>query len=1063
MHKHPDITKVRLRQFVDRQLKPLLYPKTSTAFQLECWRVGGEPVDYATAVSQQFEPVEVGAKWGGNWDTTWFRFSGVIPVEWAGADVRLLVDLGGVGSAEGFTAEGLVWKNDAPAGAINLHRADVKLTVEAEGGEAFEIYIEAGANGYAAKCQGIIQETEAPDYTLPSVYELKQATLAVFDADIWRLLCDFELLREGLEQLDPQTPKHGQWLRGLNEVVNRFDPRDRKTWPECQAILERFYGQQNGSTVHRISAIGHAHIDTAWLWPLRESIRKCARTVSTALAYMEEYPDYVFGCSQPVQYSWMKKYYPAIYEGIKEAHKRGQWELLGAMWVEPDCNLTSGESLVRQILLGKQFFEDEFGTSPDNVWIPDVFGYAASMPQIMKKSGLPYFLTQKISWSQFNRFPHHSFQWQGIDGSRVFAHFPPSDTYNADFSAGQLMGSQKKFRDHDRSTRSLYCYGYGDGGGGPTRRMLERAKRLKNCEGFPAVTLEKASEFFPKAAAEVNDPSLWVGELYLEYHRGTYTTQAKIKKANRRGEIALRNAEWLDAMAHLQVPVNEAEAEERIARAPARAVWDTFEYSHPAKRGGCAALLDRGWKLLLLNQFHDILPGSSIRWVYDNAEQDYATIDRLTREVEASALARLEGLIDTRAFEAPVLLLNPSGFARREVFASLKGGHHWVEVPPCGYRVIEGSNAAGPVDQPEMADSVQVTEETFGIRLENGLLRVQVDAEGHLAEVYDKVHGRQVLARGQPGNAFHLHRDEPMAYDAWDVDIYDQKTGEVIQGCESCEIGERHPLRSSVRLVKRFGESRIKQSIILHARSRRIDFETVVDWREHKRLLKAVFPVAVHSERATYEIQYGSIERKTHANTSWEMAQFEVPAQRWADLSEGNYGVALLNDSKYGYAIEGSLMRLSLLRASTYPDAEADRGVHHFTYALLPHEGDHRSGGVIEEAEKLNRPLLAHSLPRQEGRLPAGLSWLSFEREGLYLTAVKIAEREDALIVRLYEGWGARGEASLFTELPVWEVYACDLLEQAYGEPLPLDGQRLRFEVKPFEILTLKLMVELPI
>ncbi|HKC19730.1 MAG TPA: glycoside hydrolase family 38 C-terminal domain-containing protein, partial [Candidatus Dormibacteraeota bacterium] len=623
----------------------------------------------------------------------------------------------------------------------------------------------------------------------------------------------------------------------------------------------------SGSPDHTVHATGHAHIDTAWLWPLREARRKCARTFSTQLALMDEYPDHRFACSQPAQYEWMKESYPAIYARIQEKVASGQWEPVGAMWVEADCNLPAGEALVRQVLHGKRFFMREFGYETDILWLPDVFGYPGNLPQIIAASGCRYFLTQKLSWNDTNKPEHHTFLWEGIDGTRIFTHFPPADTYNGDFSRDELEAGVRHFKDAPRSNRSLYLFGWGDGGGGPQPEMIDAAHRF-------GVQIGSASDFFVAASEEARDLAVVKGELYFELHRGTYTSQSRTKRLNRLAQEALRQAEMWSVAAGDPYPRQE---------------------------------LERAWKALLLNQFHDILPGSSIDWVYADAERDLSEVVDTADALVLEATSRIAGAGDR------VAVFNSTSRAR--------GG-----APPYGWAVVG-------LPPPPRATP-----------LENDQLRVEL-GDGTVNSIWDKEARREVL-RG-PGNVFELHDDNPRRWDAWDLDI-EHRDSLVVVG-------------------RRFGQSTITQRIWLDGRMLR--FDTEVDWHERHKILKVAFPVTVSAREATYEVQFGHVQRPTHFDDSRARAMFEVPAQRWADLGDGDYGVALLNDCKHGYDIHDSVMRLSLLRAPTHPDPSADQGRHRFTFALLPHGGDWREAGVIQAAEELNSPL------RQETTsLPVGTS-----------------------------------------------------------------------------------------
>ena len=672
MLKHPLLTENRIRQTLERIERLVYLPRAP--IEVATWAVHGEPVPAERAFKAKFAPFSVGEMWGALWDTVWFRFQGVVPREWKGREVVARVRLTSLGP-EGFAAEGTVYQGGRLVRAINLNRREVEIATRAKGGERFEFFVEAAANG-GANPTGDTTGLNLPDYLGSPLFRLEQAELACKNSDAFDLYHDFKFALEAMEALPETSQRRAELRYALNESVNEFDQEDSSSIKLAAAALREVMRRHNGDTAHIVSAVGHAHIDTAWLWPLRETIRKCARTFSTALDYMEKYPEYVFVCSQAQQYAWMKVYYPGIWEGIKKAVRRGQWEPVGSMWVETDCNLVSGESIVRQILHGKRYFQRELGYETKDVWIPDVFGYAASLPQIMRQSGVEYFLTQKISWSQFNKFPHHTFLWEGIDGTRIFTHFPPADTYNADTGPKELVKNVQNFKELDRATRSLLVFGWGDGGGGPSIEMLEKARRARDFDGLPKLEQEKAIKFFAKAKVDAKDLPVWVGELYLELHRGTYTSQAKNKRGNRKSEFLLRDAEFFDAVTLALAP-----GRKETATDPERAVYDVTGLGEVRPETHRAAL-DRAWKLVLLNQFHDIIPGSSIHWVYQDSQRDYGTIRQLGESVRDSALSTLEGLVDTAAFKQPVLVANTLGLRRREIVELQDGMLASVDVPP---------------------------------------------------------------------------------------------------------------------------------------------------------------------------------------------------------------------------------------------------------------------------------------------------------------------------------------------------------------------------------------------
>jgi alpha-mannosidase len=963
------------------------FERESAPLQLSAQLVRGEPIPYADAVRGEFAPFAVGDKWGPPWSTTWFHVRGTVPAGWEGQQVVAVFDIGFEGRHTGFTCEALAWREGRPWRGVDPNHTWLPVD-----GRDVDFHLEASAMPTAVvtgpgDAPSMVELRTAPE----PAFVFGQAELRIQDRDARRVAFDFQALYELALQLPEGSARRAE----ITDALERFArSQDAGELTRALAMPSR--------SEHEITAVGHAHIDTAWLWPYRETRRKCARTFSTALALMAEYPDFRFACSQAAQYQWMKETYPHIFEGIRARVAAGQWEPVGSMWVEADCNLPSGEALARQFLHGKRFWQREFGVETRELWLPDVFGYPASLPQLIVESGGEYFLTQKLSWNDTNKPAHHTFIWEGIDGTGVFTHFPPADTYNGDFSPQEIVRSASDYKDAERSDRSLYLYGYGDGGGGPTPEMIESAHRLHDVDGAPRVELGHAAEFFRRAAEEAHDLTRWVGELYFELHRGTYTSQARTKKLNRRAEQALREAE----------------------------AW-----SVAAGEGYPTSVLDSAWKRLLLNQFHDVLPGSSIDWVYEDAERDLESVVEVAGGITTTAQAKLAGEGDG------LVVFNVNSHARREV-VEMDGKPVLVAAPPCGWAVA-GEDGA------EHVEPVSVS----GRTLENGLLRVSWDERGLLTSIFDKEAGREVLSRGAAGNLFQLHDDNPRNWDAWDVDLEYKKSHQDLVELDSAEVEMAGPLRAAVRFTRSFGASRLEQRMVLDAASRVIRFETDVEWQEEHKFLKVAFPVDVHSPRATYEIQFGHVERPTHANTSWDVARFEVCAHRWADLGEAAYGVALLNDCKYGHDISGSVMRLSLLRAPTHPDPHADRGKHRFTYALMPHPGDFRAAGVIAAAEDLNAPL---RVVRGAGASGAR-SLLEVDSPQVVVEAIKKAEDSDAIVIRLYESWGGRCATRLRTSLPATKAFLCDLLERDRAE-LPVRDGAINLELGPFKILTLKLV-----
>ncbi|WP_193213700.1 alpha-mannosidase, partial [Luteolibacter marinus] len=982
-------TRIQLAE--DRFILPLLHPE-KRPLGITCWEAPGEPVGHDEAAAMEFSPVAEGAEWGKEWGTAWFRFQGTVPEAWTGRQVVALVDLS-FEDEEGFGREGQVWMDGKPVIALSRHRKAVPLLGAARGSETVDFLVEASANPKSEWHwdDGTRCDPEA------RLFRVREARLAVRDEEVFSLLMDFRVCREAMFELPQDGTRRARLRRALDQAC-RLMERGSAAWvPAARAVLAPVLAAKNGDTVHTITATGHAHIDTAWCWPLRETIRKCARTFSTALAYMKDHPDYRFSCSQPVQYLWMREHYPTIYEGIREAVKRGQWEPMGSMWVEPDCNVPSGESLVRQLVHGKRFFEEEFCVTNRELWLPDVFGYSAALPQILRKAGVDRFLTQKISWNDTNRFPHHTFHWEGIDGTRVFSHFPPVDTYNARVQAAELVKAERQFAQKDRASRSLMPYGYGDGGGGPTVEMIERIRRWNNFEGMPRVEFGTVDGFFDSAEADIDDAPVWRGELYLELHRGTYTSQAHNKLMNRRCELLLRDAEFFDAIAALVAP-GELLANDPC---PERTVWDVPGHSPAKDSSPTAKALDRAWKLLLLNQFHDILPGSSIHRVYEESRRDYEVIETIALTVREAGMKRL---LETNANPGRVTVFNTLAQARREV-TEYQGKPVWTEAPSCGCRALDLL-----AELPGDLAGVTVVESNDGWRLENGLVAVEIGGNGVVTSCRELALDREMLAG--PANEFHLLRDYPNRWSAWDIEASAMEDQEIVGSTGTGTLEESGPLRAVLRFERNFGQSRITQKVVLRAGSARLDFDTEIDWQERDRVLKVSFPLAVQTDHSVCEIQSGHVRRPNHRNTSWDAARFEIPVQRWIDLCEADAGVALLNDGIFGCDVLESRVRLTLLKSASAPDPTADRGVHRRTFSLFPHAGATLAGGVIQEALALNFPLLLRPGSSVAG---ATTSWLSADRPAVTLECLKKSEDGKGLVMRWLEAGGRSTRAKLET------------------------------------------------
>ncbi|MEU6528764.1 glycoside hydrolase family 38 C-terminal domain-containing protein [Streptomyces sp. NPDC046928] len=1009
MHDERRRIEERVERVHTQRVKPAIYAAT-VPFEVEAWQAPGEPVPFEEAAAAPYTPFATGTPWGPPWGTTWFRMRGRVPAEWAGRRVEAVIDLGFVGDWPGNQAEGLVHLADGrPLKAVNPLNQYVPIGNPVAGGEDVHYLVEAASNPDVL-ADGFARPTPLGDVLTAGdrpLYTFRRADLAVLDEQVWHLDLDLAVLRELMVHLGEHEPRRHEILHALDRAMDTLDLDDVSgSAPAVREVLAPVLAKPAHASAHTISGVGHAHIDSAWLWPIRETKRKTSRTFSNVTSLADEYEEFVFACSQAQQYEWVRDHYPQVWARIQESVKKGQWAPVGGMWVEADGNLPGGEALARQLIHGKRFFIEHFGVETKGVWLPDSFGYTAAYPQLARLAGNEWFLTQKISWNQTNKFPHHTFWWEGIDGTRIFTHFPPVDTYNACFSGEEMDRAVRNYQEKGGGTRSLAPFGWGDGGGGPTREIMERARRLADLEGSPKVVVEHPDAFFAKARAEYEDAPVWNGELYLELHRATYTSQARTKQGNRRSEHLLREAELWATTAALHVP----------------------GYAYPYER------LDRLWKTVLLHQFHDILPGSSIAWVHREAEAEYARVARELEELTAEAVAALGG--------GGPRVFNTSPFDRTEVVRTPDGTPAYVTVP---------ANGSAPLAATEPEAPVTVS----GRVLDNGLVRVELAEDGTLASVFDLRANREVLA--DAGNLLRLHTDLPNYWDAWDIDKHYRNRYRELRATESVTVVEDGPLVGAVRVTRAFGKgSTITQTITLRAGSPRIDFATEIDWHEAEKILKAGFPVDIRAPHSSAEIQFGHVQRPTHTNTTWEAARFEVSGHRWVHLAEPGYGVAVVNDSTYGHDVTRTVredggtttrVSLSLVRAPRIPDPEADQGTHRLTYALLP-------GASIEDAVAegyaLNLPL------RVADAAGAPEPVVSVDGDGVTVEAVKLADdRSGDVVVRLYESRGGRARAVLRTGFPLAGAEITDLLERPL-EPVAADDG-VPVSLRPFQVLTLRL------
>ncbi|RRS01742.1 alpha-mannosidase [Glycomyces terrestris] len=1000
MHQQQHAVKERVDRFMRERLRPA-QTRASAPVRVEAWAAPGEPVPFAEAVAQSYTLVEEGHAWGRAWSTVWFRVSGTVPAEWEAApgEVELVVDPGFVGDGAGFQVEALVFDAGGRAlKAIEPKNDYVRLGL-APGG-SFELYVEAAANPdvftsgerYAPTPLGRWETAgEAP------LYRLGRIAVVQRDATVWELVQDVETVRGLALELPEGSPRRAELFAALDAMVDAVHPHDvHGTAVAGRKALRTVLSSPAARSAHRVFAVGHAHIDSAWLWPVRETVRKCARTFANVLELMDADPDLVFACSSAQQFAWVKEHYPELFARIAERVAEGRFVPVGGMWVESDTNMPGAEAMARQFVEGKRFFLEEFGVETREVWLPDSFGYTGALPQIARAAGAGYFLTQKLSWNEVNRYPHHSFDWEGIDGTRIFAHFPPVDTYNSRLSPKELAHTERNFADQGRATMSLVPFGFGDGGGGPTREMTAAARRAADLEGSPTVRIAPPIVFFEEAEAELESRPVWSGELYLENHRGTYASQARTKRGNRRSEALLHEAELWAATA--------------------------------AVRAGAAypyELLRRSWRTVLLNQFHDILPGSSIGWVYDQAAKEYAQIEADLEPVIEGAVAALGA--------------GGAGFANA-------GPYELDGVPAFG---VGPRRTGAPVTVERRGGSVVVA---------NDAVEVVLDGDGLITSLVDKGTGRETVPPGERGGLLQVFTDTPRHYDAWDVDVEYRRSGRDLAAADDVKVVEDGGDRAVVRVARSWGASTITQTYIVESGRAAVDVETAVDWHERQHMLKFAFPVDVHTASARSEIQFGHIERATHTNTSWDEARFETCAHRWVHVAEGDWGLGVANDATYGHDVTRhprrgggtfSVVRQTLLKSPLFPDPEADQGAHVFRTSLVP-------GGVAEAVRAGYRL----NLPLRPVAAAAAAPLVAVANPAVVVETVKLAEDGSGdVVVRLYEAHGTRTSAVLELGFAASRVIETDLLERE-TEPAAVaasDAASVSLTLRPFQIVTLRI------
>ncbi|MEV4343097.1 glycoside hydrolase family 38 C-terminal domain-containing protein [Actinoplanes sp. NPDC049596] len=986
MHDDIPLTVGRATRVLAERIRPAVH-LGGVPLEVEFHALPGEPVPPAEGLALSYEPYTVGTPWGPAWNTTWFRLRGTVPAEWRGKHVEVVVDLGFDANMPGFQCEALVYRPDgSPVKSLNPRNQWIPVD-----GETVEFYLEAAANPVLLDYHPFLptQEGDIQTSSPRPLYTTRRMELALFDEPTYELALDIEVLLELQAVLPATAPRRMRILQALDDALDALDLQDvAGTAAAARAQLTEVLAAPAEHSAHHLSAIGHAHIDSAWLWPVRETIRKVARTAAGMTELIDLDPDFKYGMSSAQQYAWLKQHRPEVFERVVKAVGEGRFIPLGGMWVESDTVMPTGEALVRQFTYGQRFFREEFGVESQGVWLPDSFGYSPALPQLIRRAGFQWFFTQKISWNQVNRFPHHSFLWEGIDGSRVFTHFPPMDTYNSQLSGAEVAKATNQFRESRVASRSLAPVGWGDGGGGTTREMAGRARRLRDLEGSATVQWEHPNDFFAKARAEIEHPAVWVGELYLELHRATLTSQHKTKQGNRRSEHLLIEAELWAATA--------------AVRAGAEYPYDE---------------IDALWRDVLLHQFHDILPGTSIAWVHREAVAAY---DRIRASASALIEASQAALIGDGSAS---IVLNASPFPRDGV----PGLAAAVASSPSGEVTIDGNV------------------------LSNGIVSVTVSDEGLITSAVDLASGRETIAAGQEANLLQLHQDFPNQWDAWDVDRFYRNRVTDLRTVVSLDFSQDAE-GAHVTVVREFSQSRVKQTLTLAPGSRTLRIDQETDWNETEKFLKVAFPFAIQAEHVAAETQFGYQKRVTHTNTSWEAAKFEASMHRFVLVEEPGFGAALVTDSTYGYDQTRDVseehgvtttVRLSLLRAPRFPDPATDLGPQTCSYGLVV-------GADVAAATEAG--LAMNFAPRVATGDHGFEPLVSVAGDGIVVSGVKLADdRSGDLIVRVYESRGRRATGTLNVHTDVRSVQAVSLLEK------PLGAGSLSLELTPFEVRTLRL------
>jgi alpha-mannosidase len=1007
------------RELLERRIERELWDRV-----LPLVHAANAPLDIrAGATPDELSPFVVGSPWGAPWATTWFELTGNVPENWLGRSkvrVEAVIDLGFTRTQAGFQAEGLIVERRsdgtfAPRQGIHPQRTNYRID-DCDG--PVTLLVEAASNPsfrqFVPSRQGL-PETASTD----PIYRFRTASLVLVDIEAEALAHDLDVLDGTMRALAVSDPRRAKMRMAIVAALDAL--------PDIAAARQRVASQLRPAGTdqerrHRIVATGHAHIDTAWLWPIRETIRKCTRTFASATALMDDDSDFVFSCSQAQQYAWIEEWHPDLFARIIERVERGQWVPVGGMWVEADMNLPSAESLARQIVFGQRYFTEKFGAPCREVWIPDVFGYPAGLPQLFAAGGMDRFVTQKLSWNKQNRFPHHTFWWEGLDGTRVLTHFPPVDTYNAEVTPHEVAHSVERFQDHSWSGVSLMPFGHGDGGGGPTREMLERAHRMADLGTGTTVELGRASDVFDAVEREAVHGApvpVWRGELYFETHRGTLTSQLRTKLGNRRCERLLVEAE----------------------------LWSATL--------GRPADVDDLWREVLTQQFHDILPGSSIAWVHRDAEKVFG-------RVEAELGRRIASMLDELA-PAELTIANPADVAFAGVVSLAQPSRLAGFDEQDQQRLADGTvavrasvSALGVTALEAMSSDDRVVMSDSSMT--NRHLAVRWNSHGDITSIIDIAAQRELIPQGSTAARIGIARDQPVEYDAWDLESWTRELRRPF-GCGVVVVEDAGPLVGRVSVTRRLGPSSIVVVYELQADARQLLVHVELDWHHAESHLTIDFPFDVRADTAACDVQLGVTHRPTHRSSSWDAAKFEICAHRFVSLSEPSFGVAVLNTGRYGHSVFDGSIRVSLARAAKYPDPHADQGMHSVTFAVQPHDGD--LAAVRAAASTLNQPprIVSTTTPTSPQGPVVAVVADQGDMSSVEIDAVKLADDGSGdLIVRLHEAVGDRIEIGVSCRHRIASASRCDLMESPRVDEECVDGI-VSTTLRPFELVTLRLEV----